>query len=131
MTLNLRSWLQRPESRIVLFLAFLLIAVNAVGMWGIVYSGREAQDAALRDLQLQTVAAARSLEAILASARADFIFLSQSPQLAEFRRALSDEDPLSQRWTRINLEATVQLFLKSHPEVESVVLYEDGKPPFL
>ncbi|MFZ0428492.1 MAG: ATP-binding protein [Acidobacteriota bacterium] len=131
MTLNLRSWLQRPESRIVLFLACLLVAVNAVGMWGIVYSGREAQDAALRDLQLQTVAAARSLEAILASARADFIFLSQSPQLAEFRRALSDEDPLSQRWTRINLEATVQLFLKSHPEVESVVLYEDGKPPFL
>ncbi|MEJ2146336.1 MAG: HAMP domain-containing sensor histidine kinase [Acidobacteriota bacterium] len=131
MALNLRKWLKRPESRIILFLAFLLLAVNAVGMWGIIYSGREAQDAAIRDLQLQTVAAARTLEAILASARADCMFLSQSPQLTEFRAALSNDDPLNQRWTRINLESTVTLFLKSHPEVESVVLNEDGQPPFL
>ncbi len=131
MARNLRKWLKRPESRIILFLAFLLLAVNAVGMWGIVYSGREAQEAAIRDLQLQTVAAARSLEAILASARADCIFLSQSPQLTEFRRALSDDDPLGKRWTRIDLESTLILFLQSHPEVESIVLYENGQSPFL
>ena len=65
-------------NRMLALLAILLVSINMLGIWGILYSGREAQQAVLKDLQLQAVAGAKSLEAILASTRADFLFLAKS-----------------------------------------------------
>ncbi|HSR51397.1 MAG TPA: ATP-binding protein [Acidobacteriota bacterium] len=105
-------------------LAVLLLGINALALWGIFYAGGEARKAALEDLRLQTIANARSLEAVLASSRADFVFLSQSPPLADYREALNEPDPMRRRWRRLDMESTLLLFFAAHPEVESVVLRE-------
>jgi signal transduction histidine kinase len=128
---GLRGWLQTPGAKIMVALAVLLVAINSVGIWGIVYSGREAREEVLKDLQMQAFAGARNLEATLASTRADFVFLSQTPALAGFRLALSDEDPMSRRWRRLDIEATLLLFMSSHPEVEGILLYADEEAPFM
>jgi signal transduction histidine kinase len=128
---GLKGWLRIPGARIMVALAVLLVAINGVGIWGILYSGREAREEVLKDLQLQAFAGARNLEASLASTRADFVFLSQTPPLAGFRSALSDEDPMSRRWRRLDIEATLILFMSSHPEVERILLYGEDEAPFM
>lgn len=105
-------------------LGLLLLGINALALWSIFSAGGEARQAALEDLRLQTIADARSLEARLASSRADFVFLSQSPPLADYRQALEEPDPMRRRWHRLNMESTLLLFSSAHPEVDSVILRE-------
>ncbi|UCF38894.1 MAG: hypothetical protein JSU96_08675 [Acidobacteriota bacterium] len=122
----LEKGVEATGSRMLVFLAILLIAINLIGVWGILYSGREAQEEVLKDLQLQAVAGAKSLEAILASTRADLLFLSKSPPIAGIQQALEYSDPMARRWRRLDIEATLLLFLTSHPEVETITLISAG-----
>jgi len=115
-------------NRMLVLLAVLLVSINLLGIWGILYSGREAQQEVLKDLQLQAVAGAKSLEAILASTRADFLFLSKSPPIVGFQQALESADPMARRWKRLDIEATLLLFLTSHPEIERISLLQGGTP---
>lgn len=123
--------MEEPGAKMMIALIILLLAINSVAIWGIVYSGREAREEVLKDLELQATAGAKSLEAILASTRADFLFLTQSPPLADFRDGLSSEDPMIRRWRRLDIEATLLLFLSSHPEVERISLFGRETSPFL
>ncbi|HUV12816.1 MAG TPA: ATP-binding protein [Acidobacteriota bacterium] len=113
-------------NRMLALLAVLLVSINLLGIWGILYSGREAQQAVIKDLQLQAVAGAKSLEAILASTRADFLFLAKSPPIVGFQQALESADPMARRWKRLDIEATLLLFLTSHPEIERISLLQGG-----
>ncbi|GAB4235665.1 MAG: hypothetical protein Kow00109_08970 [Acidobacteriota bacterium] len=123
-----REFLGEPGAKLLLALALLLAAVNTVGIWGIVYSGREATQQLLNDLELQAVAAARSLEATLASTRADFVFLVESPPISSLRSILEEPDPVARRWRRLDVDSTLLLFMASHPEVERIVILLEGRP---
>ncbi len=121
-------WLGEPGAGLLVALVILLVAVNVIGFWGIIYSGREARQEVVKDLELQALAGAKSLEAILASTRADFVFLAQSPPIASLQEALGNPDPMARRWRRLDSEATLLLFLSSHPEVERITLYLEDEP---
>lgn len=112
---------------ILLFAA--LLVINAVAVWGIIASGREAKVTALQDFRLEAVAHARSLEAVLASRRGDFIFLSQSPPLAGAAAVLTSKDPMARRWGRLDVQGTLLLFLGAHPEVESIIVRDAAQQP--
>jgi signal transduction histidine kinase len=114
-----------PGLRITVLLLAVLLTVNAVAVWGILSARAGAQRAARDELALQTTAHARSLEAVLATLRGDFIFLSQSPPLLKFLAALREEDETQRRWTRLDVDSTLLLFVEAHPQVERVVVRDD------
>lgn len=89
-TFWLDRWLRRSELGLALPLLVLVVAINAVAVWGIVSGRAAALEAARKELELQTLANARALEALLANLRGDFIFLARSPPLARFLAARSD-----------------------------------------
>ncbi len=124
----IHRWFQAPGTRVLGGLILLIVAINLVGVWGIIYSEREARHEMRKEQELQAQAGARSLEALLASTRADFLFLSQSPPIAGFRAALESDDPMARRWRRLDMEGTVLLFLTAHPEVERITLLADDVP---
>jgi signal transduction histidine kinase len=113
-----------------ILLAALLI-INAAAVWGIVSSRRSAESLALQDLRLQTMAHARSLEAVLSSRRGDFIFLSQSSPLADAPSSLASRDPISRRWGRLDIEGSLLFFLAAHPEVERLVIRDSNLRPLV
>lgn len=114
-----------PGLRITVLLLAVLLTVNAVAVWGILSARAGAQRAAHDELALQTTAHARSLEAVLATLRGDFIFLSQSPPLLKFLAALREEDETQRRWTRLDVDSTLLLFVEAHPQVERLVVRGD------
>src|SRR5512138_3426387 len=101
--------------KITVLLLAVLIAINAVSVWFVLVSPRNVQVMAEEDLRLQTTAQARSLEAVLASLRGDFLFLAQSPPLAGAVTVLSNPNPMVQRWGRLDVEGSFLLFLQAHP----------------
>ncbi|MGH9341478.1 MAG: sensor histidine kinase [Acidobacteriota bacterium] len=112
--------------RITGLLLLLLVAINGVAIWGIISARQSTEETVRQDLLLQTVAHARTLEAALASRRSDFVFLSQSPPLANAEAALSSDNPMERRWRRLDMEGTLLLFMAAHPEVEQILL-RDGE----
>ncbi len=114
--------LRRPPSEIQVsaLLLAILLTVNGVAVWGILAARDEARRLALQELELQTGAHARALEAALATLRGDFIFLSYSPPLSRAPAALSGTDPVTRRWSRLAIEGSLILFLEAHPSVERV-----------
>ena len=104
-----------------------LLAVNAMAIWGILSSRRSAQEEAVRDLGLTTAAQARALEAALASLAGDVIFLSQTPALADAPASMASDDPMVARWARVGAEGSLLLFLESHDEVERAVAATGGE----
>lgn len=97
-----------------------VLAVNGVAVWGILSAREETRAAALQELGLQTDAHARAIEAALATLRGDFIFLSYSPPLSRAPAAGSGEDPVTRRWSRLAVEASIILFMEAHPAVERI-----------
>ena len=114
-----------PGLRITVLLLAVLLTVNAVAVWGILSARAGAQRAARDELALQTTAHARSLEAVLATLRGDFIFLSQSPALLKYLAALQGEDETQRRWARLDVDSTLLLFVEAHPQVERLVVRGD------
>src|SRR5262245_26060976 len=119
---KIRSWIQGLSIKAMTGLLLALLLINAVTIWELVSSFRSVEDIAYQDLRLQTMANAKSLEAVLASRRGDFIFLSQSPPLADAPVSLSAKNPISRKWSRLDIEGSVLLFLVAHPDVDRLVI---------
>ncbi len=128
---RLRRWIQGPSVKVMAILLAALLIINAAAVWGIVSSRRSAESLALQDLQLQTLAHARALEAVLSSRRGDFIFLSQSSPLADAPSSLANRDPVSRRWGRLDIEGSLLLFIAAHPEVDLLVIRDSHLEPLL
>ncbi|MBZ0113497.1 MAG: hypothetical protein K8J08_13620 [Thermoanaerobaculia bacterium] len=110
---------------ISLVLVAVLVAVNALAIGSIVNARRSTRSAARLDLELQTQVHARSFEALLANLRADLVFLSQSPPIAQLPHGPQPTDPMMQRWLRLNAEGTLLLFLAANPAVENLALHDE------
>jgi len=110
-------------------LLFLLLAINAMAIWGILSAREEAEKLAREDLRLKASAEARSLESALATLRGDFLFLTQSPPMSRALTALGSSDPMTSRWGRLDVEGALILFLESHPSVLRILVRDaDGHP---
>jgi signal transduction histidine kinase len=113
-------------SRVTLLLLAILLGVNAAVVWGVFQARRGARRLALEDLEWQTRAHARAVEATLATLRGDLLFLARSSPLARAPEALTGRDPVARRWSRLDLEGSLLLFLKAHPPVERLVVRGHG-----
>lgn len=111
-----------PGVRLTLFLLLVVAAVNAVALWGIFAARRGALETARHELALETAAHARSLEAVLATLRGDLVFLSHSSVLVRYQETASSGDPLVRRWSRLDAEAALLLFLEAHSAVHRLEL---------
>ncbi len=106
-----------------------LLAINGAAVWSIVSTRREATAIARDELELQTFAQARTVEAVLATLRGDLIFLSQAPPLSRAIEILERRDPFTRRQGRLDLEGTLYLFMESHPPLQRLsLLGRDGRP---
>jgi signal transduction histidine kinase len=126
-----RLFSRAPGLGVTALLLGVLVAVNAVAVWGILSARRSAQMSAQKELELQTTAHARSLEALLATLRGDLGFLAQSPPLFRFLAARDDDDPMVRRWGRLDAEGTLLLFLKANEAVERIAIDGPGREPLL
>ncbi len=103
-------------------LLLILLAVNAVAIWGIFSARRSAQEEAVQDLGLDTAARARALEADVASLAGDVMFLATSPSLTRAPEAMASGDPMVARWARLGAEGSLLLFVESRAEVERILV---------
>ena len=115
----------------MMLLALALITINSIGVWDIVSSRHSVETLAIDELKLEVKANALSVEAVLASRRGDFIFLSQSKPLAAAPALLADENPIARRWGRLDVEGSLLLFLVAHPEVERLVIRDAHSAPLV
>jgi signal transduction histidine kinase len=124
---RLRERLRTDTSglKITILLFAVLLAINCAAVWFILASRRSVQQIAAQDLQLQTTAQAKSIEALLANLRGEFVFLSTSPPQTTAFKVLSNPNPLVQRWGRLDVEAPFLKFLNARPEVSRLIL-RDG-----
>ncbi|MEZ4648301.1 MAG: ATP-binding protein [Candidatus Eisenbacteria bacterium] len=109
-------------------LVTLVLAMVGLGAWGILGARSEAQRELSREFQLEAEGRARAVEATLASLRGDFLFLTQAPPLRDFAALSDDPDPQKRRWSRIDNEASLLLFLEAHPEVERLTVLRRDTP---
>lgn len=100
----------------VIGLVALLLAVNLLAVLGLVSSRRDVRDALREQRALETRADARTFEALLAQQHADLSFLARTSPLTTIEPAV-DNDPVSRRWARLDIEASLLLFLESRPAV--------------
>lgn len=103
-----------------------LALLNAASLWGIFVTRRGARAAAEHDLELRTTVLARSVEAQLATLRADFVFLAQSPLLAGLVETSGNLDPEVKSRRRVDAEGTLLLFLEAHPSVRRLEVEDAG-----
>lgn len=109
-----------------LVLLTVLVAVDGLAIWGIVSARQSARAATRVDLELQTQVHARSLESLLANLRADLVFLSQSPPIAQLPTIHDRSDPMVRRWLRLNAEGTLLLFFAANPALERIAVRDAG-----
>ena len=117
-----RRRLRSPAVPAAAALLAILLAVNAVAIWGIFSARRSAQEEAVRDLGLTTAARARALEADVASLAGDVTFLAASPSLTRAPEAMASGDPMVARWARLGAEGSLLLFVESREEVERILV---------
>ncbi|MEE9219497.1 MAG: ATP-binding protein [Acidobacteriota bacterium] len=117
--------------RIAGVLLAVTLAVNVVGILSILNAGRSALADATRDLELDTLARSRALEADLAACRADLLFLASTPSIGQLPQALEQPNLVRVRWSRLDAEGSLLLFLQSRPEVAGVVIRAADQTPLL
>ncbi|HXK59711.1 MAG TPA: ATP-binding protein [Acidobacteriota bacterium] len=124
---RLREHLRTDTSgiKITVLLFAVLLAINCAAVWFILVARHNFQQMAVQDLQLQTTAQAKSIEALLANLRGEFLFLSQSPPQSTALEVLSNPNPLVKRWGRLDVEGNFLRYLQARPEVARMVL-RDG-----
>jgi signal transduction histidine kinase len=109
-------------------LLVLLVAVNALAVAGIVAASRSARVAAVQDLQLQTQAHARALEAVLSALRRELLFLVRSPPLNALVPAAQ---PATDDAARRLASAELLVFAESHPAVRAMALRDRHGAPLV
>ncbi len=97
-------------------LVVLLLAINLLAVVGLVSSRRDVRAALRQQRGLETRADARTFEALLAQQHADLSFLARTPPLTNIQ-PVDDDDPMGRRWARLDIEASLLLFLESRPAV--------------
>jgi signal transduction histidine kinase len=107
---------------VTLVLLAILVAINGVVVWSLYAARRGARLLAREDLEWQTRAHARAVEAALATLRSDLLFLAQSSALTRAPATLGGRDPVARRWGRLDVEGSLLLFLKAHPAVEQLAV---------
>ena len=101
-----------------------LVAVNLLAVVGLVAARRDARSAVREGLALETRADARAFEARLTSELAQLEFLARSPPLTTLS-TVAASDPVALRWARLDLEATLLLYMQSNPSVVELRVRED------
>lgn len=99
----------------------LLLGINALAIGTVITARGRAKAAAVRELERRTEHHARTVEAALADTRGDLLFLAQSGSLRRLVDSPRVPDPYRERWERLDAEAAVLLFLRSHPGIERLV----------
>jgi signal transduction histidine kinase len=118
---------RRPGSLLVAVgLLVLTIGANVVGALSIMNARKSALEDAKTDLELDTLARSRALEAELAACRADLLFLASSPHIAAFPQAREERNPQKARWSRLDAQGSLLLFLQSRPEVYQIEILGAG-----
>ena len=94
---------------------------------------REARQDAVRvavlEMRLDLVDRARALEALLRSGRAELEFLASSPPVAGAPLALREAPPGTERFRRLEVEATLLRYLAAHPEIERMFAVDAAGAP--
>lgn len=103
-----------------------LLALNAVAIGTLVTARGRAKDAAARELRVRAERHAAALEASLAATRGDLLFLAQSRSIRRLLDVDALDDPYRDRWDRLDAGAAGLLFLRSHPEIERLVVAGPG-----
>jgi len=111
-----------PQLSAAVLLLVLIATINAVAIWGMISSRSSARTAALKELELQTLADVRAVETVFAALRRDLRFLAGSPPFSHLFSALEETDPMVRRWSRLEVEATLLLFLEGQPAIERLAL---------
>lgn len=109
-----------PKRRGRLLLAvigLLLLTIQGTAIWGIVDARRRAGELARSERTREVAAQAATLSAALATLHGDLRFLVHSRPLARAPGELATDDPVARRWSRLELEGAVLLFLEAHPAV--------------
>lgn len=113
-------------------LVALLLLINLLAVFGLVASRRDVRAAIREQRSLETRADARTFEALLAQQHADLSFLARTPPLAAPSAAAGrpgESDPVVRRWARLDVEASLLLFLESRPAVQRLeVEWHRGEP---
>jgi signal transduction histidine kinase len=99
-----------------------LAIVNAIAVASIVTAQRSARLEAESELQREVDVVARSIETRLADLRTDLLFLAHSPALAAALVRIESPDPTTARWSRLDLEGTMLLFMQAQPSIQSLTL---------
>ncbi len=110
----------RPKTRPdpALGLVVLLLLINLIAVLGLTRSRKDVRTALREQRALATRADARTFEALLAQQHAELAFLASSPPLAAASAGGLVTDPVRDRWQRLDVEASLLLFLQSHPAVQ-------------
>lgn len=108
---------RRRGRALLAVIGLLLLTIQATAIWGIVDARRRAGELAHSELTREVGAQAATLRAALATLHGDLRFLVHSPPLARAPRDLATDDPVARRWSRLELEGAVLLFLEAHPAV--------------
>ncbi len=106
----------------------LLLAVNLVAVLGLVTSRRDVRAAIREQRALENRADARTLEALLAQQHADISFLARTPPLSRLGDQAAGDDPVSRRWQRLDVEASLLLFMESSPAVSRLEVSWNAGP---
>jgi signal transduction histidine kinase len=99
-----------------------LLALNAAAIREIVAARDDARRMAQRELQLRLEELGQSYRVHLGKLRIDLIALAESPPLQRLPERLVSEDPLVQRWARLDAQGSLALFAQSHPALSELWL---------
>jgi signal transduction histidine kinase len=113
---------RRAEFPATLLLLGILLAINAIAGAAVFLARRGVQEEAARALVLQTTIDARSVEAALADLRTDLVFVARSPAFARAVLGATAADPVARRWSRLDVETTLLLFLEGQSALDEIVV---------
>lgn len=112
----------RLDSRtgMLILLGLLLLLIQGTAIWGVVESRRRAEQVARLESERSVAAQAATLEAALATLYGDLRYFVHSWAVADAPRLLEVADPVTRRWSRLDLDGAALLFLEGHPAVARI-----------
>ena len=110
-------------------LAILLLLINAIALLRIAGARQEAERVARAQHEATTTLDARAVAAACGSLRADFLFLANGLAQIGVPVRLADENAFVARWTRLDAEGRILVFLQAHREVERLVVTDAAGNP--
>jgi signal transduction histidine kinase len=103
-------------------LGVLLLTINGLALYRIAGARKDAERAARAQHEAATVLDARAVEATCGSLRDDFLYLTNGLSQLGIPARLAVDNAFVARWTRLDAEGRILVFLQSHEEVERIVV---------